>query len=91
MNRAIAIADPQLDMPVTQSHSRRVLLDMNVQIRQSFFENGEAEFLACTAGRPFHDADDTLRIELHLHIQIAGCQLDAVLDALNSRRRRSCR
>jgi peroxiredoxin len=54
---------------------------MNVQVGQILLENREAEFLACAAGRPFHDADDALRIELHLHVQIAGCQLNAVLDA----------
>src|ERR1035438_4046415 len=89
LNGAIALVQEKLDWAGTQSDFRFAFGEVHVQLGQILLDNGKAFFAGRTASRPFHHANDALRIELHLYVQIARGQLNAVQDAFNLRRRSS--
>jgi hypothetical protein len=91
LNRAVVFAEQNLDRAGSKGHLGLALLDMNIEIGQLLLDYGEAEFLGGAAGRPFHDADDALGIELYLHVEVARGELNAVRNALQGGRGDGCR
>ena len=83
LNGAVAFGQLQRDFSGSKGDGSGILLKLDVQIRQVGLDHDQARFLGCAAGCPLDDADPVVRIELHLNVQLAGLQFDAVLDVFD--------
>ena len=85
LNRTVAFRQLDGNVRRPQPDGPGIFLKMDVQVRDIRLNHDQARLFGRSAGHPLDDANHVFGIELDLHVQFAGLQLNAIADVLSLR------